>query len=158
MIFYSCLFLGLNKNKKQKMKCIHLSALFVTLIVASLNRTSGFRVSKMPFPTRIAPQSQSTQQSPSSDDVLATLRHKIDRVDDALYELLVLRMIHSGETRLFKKKTRCAIRENEVFERLCEKNGGIHSKMVREIWSCIFKYSREEQDRSFSAHRYNWLD
>jgi chorismate mutase len=107
---------------------------------------NGFRVSKMPFPTKPAPL-----PPPDVGDALLSLRQKIDRVDDALYELLALRMLHSRDTRVFKKITRCPIRENEVMERLCQKKEAIDRKMVREIWSCIFKYSRDAQDRTTHA-------
>jgi len=93
--------------------------------------TNGFRVSKMPFPI--------TKPKPG------TLRQKIDRVDDALYELLITRMLYSRETRVSK---------NEVLKRLCEKKGGIEKEMIHEIWSCIFRYSLDAPKRD----SYNWLD
>ena len=84
---------------------------------------------------------------------LNLLRNKIDRVDDALYYLLTLRIMLTNETRIYKRRVGCPEREKQILDRLHVSGGNRLSRdMINEVWNVIFRHSRDAQ------YKYRWLE
>ena len=72
---------------------------------------------------------------------LQLIRYKIDRIDDAIYELLRVRMKYAKKTTKFKTTVQSTEREQSILNRLKSKDG-LEKEFVEEIWQPIFNYSR----------------
>ena len=82
---------------------------------------------------------------------LQQIREEIDAIDDELVRLFEKRMDMSAKVAEFKKKNKMPIynpaREQEVLDRLAKKVKDDRIEAITKIYSLLFLFSRNEQEK-----------